>query len=314
MTPAQQGDILSGNLGAFVSKPDVSMFVGRIEKTHWIQILDDSIERDIGPLEIRVLEVVHGETPRKDETIEVPARRVKDPIIRVKNRYDYWNALPLEPGDILLMAGRFAEPPNRWKALAANQIESPTAPEVDAARRAYRIEEAPGDLREKSQMVEYALTSNQDLLQNYAVDYVTRHADSDRDTGVELLHKAIASPQTAADRKLDLGFALAGDPFLRRDKKADPANQTIVATLAAALIHERDPEDAATWSRMLGSAVLMDYSDDAKENHAVEMALVHSPRNPPAQNVTHALSGVASHGDPEDREIAMNLIKAWQSH
>lgn len=312
MTPANQGEMLSGDLGPVISRPELSMVVGRIEKTRWTRTVEDSIERDIGPLEIRVLEVVHGAAPHKDDLISVPARRVADPLIRVKNRHDYWNALRLNPGDTLLLALRPAEP-NHWMAVAADQIESPAAPEVEAARRAYRIEEAPGDMRQKSQMLEYALTSNQDLLESYAVDSVTRHAGSDRDTGVDLLHKAILSPQTAPDRKLDLAFTLTEDPFLKREKKADAANQTVVATLATALVHERDPENAAAWARLLGSAVLMEYSADPDVNHKIMLELIGSPRNPPPQTVTNALSHVAAHGDAEDKEIANELLKAWRS-
>src|SRR5262249_34397614 len=158
-TPTNQGEAVSGDLGPVIAQPDVSMVVGRIEKTHWTKMVEDDIEREIGPLEIRVLEVVHGSTPHENDLIEVPARRVADPLIRVKNRHDYWNALRLNPGDILLLAYRPAQA-NQWKAIAVDQIESRTAPDVDAARRAYRIEEAPGDMRQKSQMLEAALTSN----------------------------------------------------------------------------------------------------------------------------------------------------------
>jgi hypothetical protein len=180
-------------------------------------------------------------------------------------------------------------------------------------RSAYEIEAFAGDPAQKKQLLRAALQSNLDLLNRYALDYLDRHASTDRDSAVQLLHDAIVSPSAPSDRRLNFAMALTGQSYLVRDRKADPANQVVVGTLATALLNERDSDTRATLARILASAVLMEYSPEAQEAAKIRSTLVHSPQCPPAQRVTTVLSEIVGRSTGDQREMLSRLLKAWQS-
>lgn len=313
MVPTNPLQGLSADLVPFISQPDASMLVAQVYETQWTRRIEQDLEVEAGPVPFGVLEVLHGQAPRTGEFIWVPARRIADPLIRVRNQSDRWNALPLRPGDILILAVRPTGDPRFWMGLAAKQVASAEAAEVAAVRRCYVMEEFQGSDQQRSQMLAEALRSGQDLLRFYALDYLRRHVQEARVTAVQLISNAIASAGIAPDHRLQLGTALAGQTFFVRDRKADEANQTVVAALATGLVHESDPRKRTSWARILASCVLMEFSAEPGADQQVRSALIRSPRNPPAQQVIPALGEAFLNGAPDEKTILDRLLKAWQS-
>jgi len=304
---------LSGDLAPFISHPGASMFVGRLDRVTWARKTEQGLDWEVGPAVFKVVEVLHGAKPQSGDTIEVTAMRLASSSARPRNRANYWNALKLNPNDILILACDPTDKPLVWNALAAQPIPSADAQDVAAVRQAYAIEDFSGPLQEKLQMLQNALESDQPLLNRYSLNYLQLHADKQRDSGVQLLHNAILSSKVPSNRKLDLAMILMGQPFLLRDRKADPANQMVVGTLATALVEESDPVNSSTWARLLSASVLAQFTSDPQEASHIRSSLMRSPQDPPAARVTAALSDLLAQSSGQEKEIVSRLLKAWQS-
>ncbi len=313
MPPDNHTASLSGDLVPAVSQPDVNMVIVRLENSRWARKTEQGLELEVGTVAFHTLEVLHGAKLHPGDAIDVPATRVASPTFRVRNRANYWNALRLNPSDILILACQPTSDPRVWNASAAKQIPSPDAPEVSAIRRGFEIEEFSGPAPQRLKMVAGALESDQDLLNRYALNYLERHADSQRDSAVELLRNAILLPKTSPGHRLNFALALSGQPYFLRDRKADPANQTIVGTLAAVFINEPNSSSRTTWARLLASCVLREFSTDAQEAATIRRSLVRSPQAPPAARVSSSLSELLTQSSGEDRDIVAKLLQAWQS-
>jgi hypothetical protein len=313
MPPDNPTPSLSGDLVPAVSQPDVSTAVVRLESARWISRTEQGLEWEDGSINLRVLEVLYGSRLRINDLLEVHASRLASSTVRVRNRSNYWNALHLNPNDILILACQPTSNPRVWSASAARQIPSAVAPEVSAIRRAYEIEEFSGAAPQRVKLLADALESDQDFLSRYALDYLARHADSQRDSAVDLLRAAILSPKITSDRRLNLALALSGHPFLLRGSKADRSNQAIVGTLATTLVSEPNSPARATWARLLASCVLREYSTDSHEADTIRRSLIRSPQAPPPARVASVLSEIFAQSVGEDREIVSKLLKAWQS-
>jgi hypothetical protein len=314
MAAGDQVQQLSGDLVPFISQPGVSLLVVQLQATRWTHKLDrdEGVEVEAGPVTFRTLEVLHGRIPHKGDIIEAPARRIADPLIRVRNRFDQWNALTLEPRDILILACQRGGAPLNWKVLGAIQIVSPNAPEVAAIRRCYEIEEFRGSPGQRSLMIEEALKSDQDLLRYYGLDYLARHAETNRESAVEMIRTAIASASTAPAHRLELGRQLTNLAFFNPSRKADHANQAVVASLAMGLVSESDPERRLTWARLLASSVLIEFSPEPEKDKQVRSALIRFVQAPSAARVIEVLSEVAARATGGEKEIVNRLLKAWQ--
>lgn len=314
MRQANQAEDLSGDLAGVVAQLDLTALVGKVQSTHWTAATEQGMEMQVGVVSVEVVEVLHGTAKlRTGDTIEVPAKRAASANVRARNRANYWNALRLNPNDLLLFACRPTDEPGVCKAVAGRHIPSPAADDVQAMRKAYEIEEFADGPAQKKKLLAAALQSNLDLLNRYALDYLDRHASTERDSTVQLLHDAIVSPSTTSNRRLNFALALTGQGYLVRDRKADAANQIIVGSLATALLNERDSDTRATLARILASSVLLEYSTDSNEAAKVRFALTHSPQCPPPQRVTSVLSEILAQSTGDQREILSRLLKTWQA-
>lgn len=314
MRQANQAESLSGDLAGVVAQLDLTTFVGKVQSTHWTAGTEQGMDMQLGAVSVEVVEVLHGGAKlHSGDSIEVPAKRAASANVRARNRANYWNALRLNPTDFLLFACRPTDEPRVWKAVAGRHIASPTADDVQAMRKAYEIEEFAGDATQRKKLLSAALQSNLDLLSRYALDFLDRHASTERDSAVQLLHDAIVAPSAPSDRRLNFALALTAQGYLVRDRKADAANQIIIGSLAAALVNERDSDTRATLARILASSVLMEFSSDANEAAKIRSALTHSPQCPPPQRVTSVLTEIIGQSAGDQREMLSRLLKTWQS-
>jgi hypothetical protein len=313
MAPGNQAETLSGDLVPSISQPDTSMIIAQLEDARWTRRTEQGLEIEIGSVDFRVMDAVHGTKLHPQDLIQVPASRIASPTVRVRNRSNYWNAVRLNPHDTFILACRPTDDPRVWKAMAARQVSSSAAGDVSAVRKAYEIEEFSGSPAENLKLLGAALQSDLDLLNRFALNYLERQDATQRDSAVQLLHDAILSSKVASDRKLNLAVALSGQPFLLREGKADSANQMVIGTLATALVNETDSANRSTWARILSASVLAEFTPDPQEASRIRSSLMRSPQDPPPARVTAALSDLAAHSSGEEKEIVSRLLKAWQS-
>lgn len=314
MRQANQAEDLSGDLVGVVAQLDLTTLVGKVQSTRWTAATEQGMEMQVGTLSVEVVEVLHGTAKlRPGDTIEVPAKRAASANVRARNRANYWNALRLNPGDLLLFACRPTDEPRVCEAVAGRHIASAVADDVQAMRKAYEIEEFSGDAIQRKKLLATALQSNLDLLSRYALDYLDRHASTERDSAVQLLHDAIVAPSATSGRRLNFALALTGQGYLARDRKADAANQIIVGSLATALVNESDSDTRATLARLLASSILMEFSPDAREAAKTRSVLTHSPQCPPPQRVISVLSEIIGQSAGDQREMLSRLLKTWQA-
>jgi hypothetical protein len=302
---------LSADLAAFIPRRDIDMVVVRLEAESWNREYDGDLEMDAGSVTFSIIEALYGNPP---QTLTMQARRIADPLTRVRNTMDQWNFLPLKVGDYMIVAcAPGAAPEDLWQALAAVQIGSPGAEEVAALRNAYAIEKFTGSEEEKSRMLADALESNQDILQRYALNRVAASAGRGRERAVQLLSEAIASPRTTGDSKIELGRFMSRSMFLVQECKANRGNQIVIGTLASAMVNETDRARRAAWARILAAALLMAFCENLSDENRIRSELIRSPDCPPANEVISVLSAAAASGKDGEKAIVERLLKAWQS-
>jgi hypothetical protein len=287
---------LSPDLIPFISKPQVSMAVVQVRDMRWSRQMDGDIQVDIGPVTLYVVSSVFGAL-REGQLIEVPAKRIVNPAVRVRHNFDAWNTFSLVPRDLLLLAVRPGDTPTNWTGVAGQAVASTDAPDVQAVLRAYAIEEAKGNLAAKAEMLDGALRSGNNLLIFYAIDYLRRHA-SERETAVGILARAVSVP-LSSNEKLEVGRGMVGAEFFVRSAKADAANIVVVTALSNALALEPDGARRVVWAQLLVSTVLMDFTGDAAENGRIRLALAHAPSGPVADRVASAITSAENFAAPD---------------
>jgi hypothetical protein len=313
MTPSgvDREQILSAELIPSISDSSASMVVARITAVHLIRQHGTDPEIETGTIALSVLEPIRSHTLSAGSAVEVPAWRMADPILRVRNGINQWNRLSLKEGELLLIAVKPTGSPGLWQALAARQLQSAADPLVAAARQCYAIESEEATAR-KREMLAGALASNQDLLTFYALDALGRRDVLGREAGAELIARAIVTARIAPAEKLELGSYLGRLYFFRPDAKSDRANQMVLVALAHGLVNAPGPENRVEWATELASALGNEFSSRPGENSAVRLALIRSVASPQAGQVLQALAEVLQQAPREERPRIKELMNAWR--
>jgi hypothetical protein len=218
----------------------------------------------------------------------------------------------LESGELLILACKSLEPPNIWEGFAAQTISSPTSPEVDAVRRCYEVE-AEEDPEKKQEMLQQLLEEGGDLDGGYAVDAIAGRALVPREVGVDMLAKAIASPKTSQETKLDLAGCMIEEPFFKERKGADAVNQKSLAAIARGQAAETDPERQRGWTDLVSAIVLSEFSENEAKAQAVRKALIQAVDPEASRRVLGILFEQVQQSSSGEREIAQNLLTAWKN-
>ncbi len=312
-TPGVGNDqMLSANLIPSISDPSSSLVVARITGLRLARQSGSDPEVETGRVSLNVVAVIRSFTLVPASSIEVPVRRMAEPPLRVRNRINNWNALPLKEGDFLLAAVKPAGSPGVWQAIAAIQIQSPADPLVGALRNCNAIETFDGPMPQKREMLAGALASGQDLEVFYALDALGRRAVLGRDAGAELIARAIVGGRVAQAERLELGGCLAGLSFFRPDAKVDRTNQMVMVALAHGLVTATDPANRASWASELVSALGNEFSPHRDENDSLRLALIRSVTTPPAAQVIQALADAEQQVPREERPRIRELMHSWR--
>ena len=304
---------LSPDLVPSISNTHASLVLARIANSLLALEKDHDPQIETGIIRCEIIEVFRSSTLKPGAVIEVPASRIADPLIRVRNRFDQWNNLPLKPGQLLVMACEILAVPSTWKAIAAEPVKSPVAPEIKAVRQCLVIEEFSADPARKHEMLFDALESPERLLRYYALDAIGRRAVVDRKTGVRLIAKAITSPSVTADNKLELGVVLTSNAFFHKDRHAEASNGMAVATLAEGMVREPDPAHRLEWAKYLASCVLIEFSPVSHADREIRTSLVKSIQNPPHEEVESKLSSLSHIGATDEQAVVRSLLEAWRN-
>src|SRR5579859_4671397 len=183
MSPTQtiEAGQLSPNLVPAFSDSSASMVVAKVTALEPSHSNRHNVET--GLLVLTVIQVIHSELLRQNDSFSTPFERISDPQIRLRNRFNAWNSLSLHPGDLLLLAVKTERPSKTYSSLAAAPLSSPNDPDVTAAVECYRMELA---LREKppaiQQMLARALESGPDLARSFVLDLLTRRKAFSRES------------------------------------------------------------------------------------------------------------------------------------
>jgi len=268
-------------------------------------------DRQEGTVSLRVIRVIHGPGLNEGDVIDVPFDRMADPGVRVRNRFNMWNVLRLEPGELILIACRPGRVAGVWTGEAARQVTSENSRELMEVSRAYEIDEFTGPRDEKLRMLAEALVEGKDILRAFAVDYLGRRGGISRAEGTELLIQAISSQKLTPEARLDLAVHLIGAPFFDSAKGADATNQRIVDCLVSGLIGEGDAVRQRKWAQFLSTCVLVGFSDIPDENRRIRASLVGRVPRQTSERVMTVLSSLARTEGPEFGKIAQELLQVW---
>ena len=312
-TPGVGNDqMLSANLIPSISDSSSSLVVVRITGLRLARQSGSDAEVETGRVSLNVVAVIRSFSLAVGGNLEVPVRRMAEPPLRVRNRINQWNALPLKEGDFLLAAVKPAGSPGVWQAVAARQIQSAADPLVGALRECNAIETFDGPASQKREMLSGALASGQDLKMFYALDALGRRSVLGRDAGAELIARAIVAARIAPAQKLELGGYLARLSFFRPDAKVDRTNQMVMVALAHGLVGETDPATRASWAGELVSVLGNEFSPRRDENTSVRMALIRSVSTPSAAQVIQALEAAEQQVPREERPRIRELMHSWR--
>ena len=301
---------LSPDLIPSISQPKVSMAVVVVKAVNLEPGTDRDLEVERGPVTFEVLRPIHGSL-QQGQVIEVQARRVADLLLRGRYAFDAWNNLSLSAGENVLLAVSPTTTESIWIGVAAQSVSGPDAPQVRAVLRAYETEDADGGVHENAGRLESALRSDQDILLFYAFGYLRRHP-AERDEATRVLAGTTAS-RPPSERRLELGRALAGEPFFDRSAGADTVNQEVVSAIANALVDEDNAERRTSWAQLAAGCVLMDFTGDEARNRKIRADLVRGPGLPSVGRVAGAIEAARKSATSDLVPYLEKLRRAWET-
>jgi hypothetical protein len=267
--------------------------------------------QETGTVALQVIEVLEGGSLSVGQQLKVDFERDAVIPVRVRKGFNYWNQLSLTTGELLIFAGKPVEPPNSWQAISAQKVETADAPEIQAARKCFEIENFSGTDKAKRKMLEDALVAEQELLQNYSLDCIGRRRLVDRDTGAQMINKAIILKAMDPERRLSLADDLSDVYFFDPEKGADDAtNRLTMAVLSRELLRDQTQEIREQWIDLIASCVNSEFAEEEQKNNQIRNKLLRSVPN--AGQVTSAISDYAKRVvEEEDKEIAKELLTIW---
>jgi hypothetical protein len=315
MSPTQtiEAGQLSPDLVPTFSDSSASMVVAKVVALEPSHANRPGVEA--GLVALTVIQVIHSEILRQNDSFSTPFERFSDPQVRLRNRFNAWNSLSLDPGDLLLLAVKAERPSKIYASLAAARVSSPDDPHVAAAVECYRMERA---LEEKppaiQQMLPRALESGPDLARSYVLDLLTRRKAFSREYSASILESAVNSGTVPPNFRQDLGFQLVSGNLFDESLGADTVNVNIVSVIAKQMVNSSDRKSRDQWIGYLSSCVSREYASDVQRDREMRFALVKAVRDPGPQQVISALnSAVREASDPDEAKPAKRLLETWQA-
>ncbi len=304
-------DLLGNDLVPSISDPTASVVLAVIVRVRMAAPPEPGWEQGTATLQVR--RVFSSPTLQNGNSLDVPFARNVSPILRVRNRLNYWNVLPMEPGNQLLLTCRPVKSSGAWIGIAGRQVQSSSDPVLSEIAECYRLEHFSGPNEVRREMLTKALTVSGSLLGQYALDSIGRRRTVTREVGSAMIEKAIASDMTTQEDRLELARQLMNGYFFETAHGADPTNQSIVSALARGFVHSREATDKPSWIEVLGSAVLRRFSDLPEQDQEIRSALICGVPTSLRAEVSTALSPQPLGSAAEESEVAFRLQNAWRN-
>jgi hypothetical protein len=303
---------LSPDLVPVFSERDASMVVAKVLGREHSHTNQSGVET--GLLRLTLVRIVRSEKLKEGDAIETPFARVADRQIRLRNQFNAWNSLSLDPGELLLLGVKFERAPHTYVSLAAARVSSTNDPLITAAQQCYEIELIRDNPAAKKQLLTRALESPEDLLRFYALDVITRRHALNREDSVNILESAIRSEKTPSGAKRDIGFQLVSSDFYKTSLGPDPLNVRVVSVIAAQVVNSPDSKFRTQWLSFLSSSVSREFSSDPAKDRELRLSLVRAVRTPLPQQVIAALTQAVREAPSEaDAKPAKRVLDIWQA-
>ena len=294
---------MRSDLVPFISDANVVLALARVVSAAWTPLPSEA--REGGAIRLELVDAIRASGLPAGATIEMAGKRLANEQSRVRERSDRWNSLPFEPGDLLLMALR---PGTHLAGLAAEPVDNPSSPAVAALHRASELERIE-PLEARRTAVGHALTSREDLLRDYALDWLGRRGLASRTEGTGMIAHALFAPDLPASSRSSLVGELTSRHFYRSDLGAEPANILVIGSLARMLT----AADSARplWTQYLAACLTIEFSRDPLKDAEMRAGLIRAVTDPPPQRVIDALQQLLS-ADPQDTGV-QKLLDAWRA-
>lgn len=295
---------MRSDLVPFISDPNAVLALARVVSATWTPLPAEA--RETGVVRLELVDVIRGPGLSSGAVIEISGKRLANQQSRNRERTDRWNSLAFEPDDLLLMALR---PGNLFSALAADPVDSPTSPAVAALRRASEIERIdPVEARRTA--LAQALTASEDLLRDYALDWLGRRGLASRTEAAGMIAHALFAADLPPSSRSSLVTELTSRHFYRYELGADPVNVQVIRSLARLLING-DPARRPLWTQFLAASLTIEFSKDPHKDAEMRAGLIRAVTDPPPQRVIDALQQMLSAGTEDPR--VQKLLDAWRA-
>jgi hypothetical protein len=262
-----------------------------------------------GTLRLEIVEIYRGAELQPGDRITVAFSRVADPLQRLRVGWDQWNNVNLEVGAHLLVAAhRLAA--DTYDPLAAENVDSPGAPEAAELRNAVQLHDSQKPPDRIDQLYSNAILSGEPLLRRYALEAIASHAIIDRLPGTEIFRNAI-STAISSEVRLEIALRALEPMMFQEERHADRANRTIVAMLVDGYLRERDAVNRMTWTKLLGSVLKRQYSEEAAVDRTVKESLVRAVDRPQWEAMRDALGLQSQTGPADERELTSEVLAVW---
>ncbi len=303
---------LRSDLVPWFSQQEARMVLAAVQEAQPVADTTNGAEMESGLLRLEVLEVFHGADIRTGSTVQVPYRRFSSPQIRVRNTFDQWNALSIDPGRSMILVLQPAIEPPLWTALAASPVTGPDAPEVDACRKCYAIEGFQGPKVDREGLLRTGLVDGPELLRTYSLDYVGPRRGTRRETAIALIGQALDTPSVPVGSQINLGAGLLNPNLLRTDLGCERMNAAILSTIARRLTAAGSAEVQKSWVRILASVVFSEYSPRTSEDGQIRRALIREVVSPPPDQVVATVTSLLGEAEASEREVLNELLEVWR--
>jgi hypothetical protein len=295
---------MRSDLVPFISDSNVVLALARVASATWTPLPSEA--REGGAIRLELVDVIRASGLPAGATIEMAGKRLANEQSRVRERSDRWNSLPFEPGDLLLMALR---PGTQFAGLAADPVGSASNPAVAALHRASEIERIE-TMEARREAVGQALTAHEDLLRDYALDWLGSRGLASRTEGAGTIARALFAPDLPASSRSSLAGELTSRHFYRSDLGAEPANVLVIGSLAA-LLTAADSSRRPLWTQYLAACLTIEFSKDPLKDAEMRAGLIRAVTDPPPQRVIDALQQLLSAGTQDTR--VQKLLDAWRA-
>ncbi len=308
------GPPLSMDVTSAVQQSANSIFLGRVVRTQASKVTFEDRLYNVGTMEVAVLENLQRTEPHAGTTVTVPFHHVADGSF-FKQNWDHWNEMNLGAGQMLLLVCVSKDGGKTWQASAGVNVASAEDPQVQAVRKAEKIEHSSisESVPAKQKELEQALASENDALFIYAATSLAQRRILGSFQSAQVLATAMTSSALPESNRAELPNQ-AFEWFGPETEKDLEGAKELTAAFAQRFVTATDPKDKANLAFKLSSC--MDTYKGSAEGEARQLQIISRVSKPTPTLVEHELRMLASDQkvlpDADDRRTINHLEQLWR--